>query len=66
MIKKVAMSQGFRLCFPDELGGIPYTQEEITEELADEALKPANIPETEAPEQPAPIFTANTFQEENK
>lgn len=63
MIKKVAMSQGFRLCFPDELGGIPYTQEEITEELSDEALKPANIPETEAPEQPAPIFTANTFQE---
>lgn len=63
MIKKVAMSQGFRLCFPDELGGIPYTQEEITEELSDEALKPANISENEAPEQPAPIFTANIFQE---
>ena len=62
MIKKVAMSQGFRLCFPDELGGIPYTQEEITEDLTDEALKSANIPETQAPEQ-APIFSANTFQE---
>lgn len=29
MIKKVAMAQGFRLCFSDELGGMPYTQEEI-------------------------------------
>lgn len=26
MIKKVAISQGFRLAFPDELGGIPYTE----------------------------------------
>lgn len=33
MIKKVAMSQGFRLCFPDELGGLPYTHEEITNNL---------------------------------
>lgn len=30
MIKKVAMSQGFRLCFPDELGGIPYTSDELS------------------------------------
>lgn len=29
MIKKVAMAQGFRLCFSDELGGMPYTKEEI-------------------------------------
>lgn len=28
MIKKVAISQGFRLCFSDELGGMPYTEEE--------------------------------------
>jgi phage recombination protein Bet len=31
MIKKVAISQGFRLCFSDELGGMPYTQEELPE-----------------------------------
>jgi phage recombination protein Bet len=31
MIKKVAMAQGFRLCFPDELGGIPYTPDETNE-----------------------------------
>jgi phage recombination protein Bet len=30
MIKKVAMAQGFRLCFSDELGGMPYTQEEMS------------------------------------
>lgn len=29
MIKKVAMAQGFRLCFSDELGGMPYTAEEM-------------------------------------
>lgn len=29
MIKKVAMAQGFRLCFPDENGGLPYTSEEL-------------------------------------
>jgi hypothetical protein len=28
MGRKVAIAQGFRLCFPDELGGMPYTQEE--------------------------------------
>jgi len=32
MIKKVAISQGFRLCFSDELGGMPYTTEEIPEQ----------------------------------
>jgi phage recombination protein Bet len=29
MIKKVAMAQGFRLCFSDELGGLPYTPDEV-------------------------------------
>lgn len=33
MTKKVAMAQGFRLCFSDELGGIPYTQEEMPETI---------------------------------
>lgn len=28
-LKKVAMSQGFRLCYPDELGGLPYIVEEM-------------------------------------
>jgi hypothetical protein len=44
MIKKVAMAQGFRLCFSDELGGMPYTSEELStiesEAVVVETLKP--------------------------
>ena len=29
MAKKVAIAQGFRLCFPTELAGLPYTKDEI-------------------------------------
>lgn len=29
MIKKVCIGQGFRLAFPDELGGMPYLKEEM-------------------------------------
>ena len=29
MLKKVVLSQAFRLAFPDEMGGLPYTVEEI-------------------------------------
>jgi len=32
-LKKVAISQGFRMCFPDELGGIPYDANELPEEM---------------------------------
>ena len=43
MIKKVAISQAFRLCFSDELGGMPYTADETpdikTEDIAHEEIK---------------------------
>ena len=29
MLKKVAMAQGFRLAFPDEIDGLPYTSDEM-------------------------------------
>jgi hypothetical protein len=32
MTKKVAIGQGFRLAFPNELGGMPYLAEEITDQ----------------------------------
>jgi len=32
MIKKVAIAQAFRMCFPDEFGGMPYTEEEAPAE----------------------------------
>jgi hypothetical protein len=33
MTKKVAISQGFRLCFSDELAGMPYTADEMPENV---------------------------------
>jgi phage recombination protein Bet len=32
MLKKVAISQGFRMCFNEILGGLPYTKEEVFDE----------------------------------
>lgn len=29
MLRKVLIGQGFRLCFPDEMGGLPYMPEEL-------------------------------------
>lgn len=40
MTKKVAMAQGFRLCFSDELGGMPYTSEETETQNADFEIMP--------------------------
>lgn len=48
MIKKVAMAQGFRLCFPDEIGGMPYT----ADELPDEMTAPRNVTPQEQPAAP--------------
>ncbi len=31
-LRKVAISQAFRMCFPDELGGIPYDSAELPQE----------------------------------
>lgn len=36
MIKKVAISQAFRLCFPDEYGGMPYTAEELPDYMTEQ------------------------------
>jgi phage recombination protein Bet len=46
MIKKVAMAQGFRLAFPDELGGMPYTADELHLEpvVEVEVIKKTPIP----------------------
>jgi len=40
MLKKVAIAQAFRMCFPDEFGGMPY----ISDELPDEMTKGFNSP----------------------
>lgn len=33
MLKKVVTAQGFRLCFPEEFGGMPYTNDELPDEM---------------------------------
>ena len=54
MLRKVAIAQGFRLCFPDELGGMPYTADELAEGMG--------IPNAmaEEPETPAPKAKSRT------
>jgi phage recombination protein Bet len=33
MLKKVAIAQAFRMAFPDEMGGMPYTKDELPDEM---------------------------------
>lgn len=48
MMKKVCIEQGFRLCFPDEMGGMPYGEEEVSYDTVIASEK--NItPEDEVP-----------------
>lgn len=47
MIQKVAIAQGFRMCFPCELGGMPYTSDEIPLQDVSNAIvetKPVSTP----------------------
>ena len=53
MLKKVCISQGFRLCFPDDLGGIPYTDAEMGAGEYGESEKIVNV-EAESSE---PIYS---------
>lgn len=58
MIKKVVIGQGFRLCFPSELGALPYLAEEITKsgekDVIDAQFEEVPVdddaPDTKAPE----------------
>jgi phage recombination protein Bet len=59
MLKKVAMAQGFRLCFSDELGGLPYTQEEIQAMPDEETPKPRKSePVSGSPEMATQVIKA--------
>lgn len=54
MCEKACISQGFRLCFPDELAGMPYTKEELPEGVMLSAVQPEKqIKAPELPEQKA-------------
>lgn len=47
MTKKVAVAQGFRLCFSDEFGGMPYTNDELgVEPVVEKNITPAEQTKT--------------------
>ncbi len=47
MIKKIAIGQGFRLAFPNELGGMPYLKEEL-EDITPQTHQPIQPPQKKA------------------
>jgi phage recombination protein Bet len=54
-LKKVAISQAFRMCFPDELGGMGYDPSEIPDDMNGNGqpdLKEPEKPVTESPKAP--------------
>jgi len=55
MTKKVAISQAFRLCFSDELGGMPYTSDEIQPEEVTENISHTEVFEAEVIPEVKPI-----------
>lgn len=62
MTKKVAIGQGFRLCFPDELGGMPYTSDEMDTEVRDITPPQETIQVQEAEPQPVQTIGATMPQ----
>lgn len=63
MLKKVAIGQGFRLCFSEELGGMPYLKEEIDTESS-ESLPKAEIKIDEEPVREVSIKTSSPTKKE--
>jgi len=58
MIKKVCIGQGFRLAFPNELGGMPYLQEELEGlQPNNEQQKPPLTPPGKKSDKPAETLT---------
>ena len=60
MTKKVAIAQAFRLCFPDEFGGMPHTSDEIATDPED--IEIINPEATQAIETPTPENKAEIEQ----
>lgn len=54
MCKKVAIAQAFRLCFPDEFGGMPYTSDELGVEQEAPVVERNVTPVQTAPVPPVP------------
>lgn len=69
MTKKVAISQGFRLCFSDELAGMPYTADEMPESNSSQPIDvthevvDTDTGEVTKPDYAASIRAATTIKE---
>lgn len=55
MTRKVAVAQAFRLCFPDEFGGMPYTNDEMGVEESAPTVERNVTPKEEPIENEEPI-----------
>lgn len=68
MIEKVAIAQAFRKAFPDELGGMPYTAEEMSDNNVVEvnaevvATNPIHTPQTVQQQQPVQTVQTQVMQ----
>ena len=62
MLKKVAIAQGFRLCFPEDLGGLPYTEEETEGLEIEKAPSIKSFKAETAKEETKPVVEAKTTE----
>ena len=69
MLKKCAIAQGFRQCFPDEMGALPYTDDELGVINVTPKDVPPEVPQTtqaiarEAAEDVTPQVASETKEE---
>lgn len=61
MTKKVAISQAFRLCFSDELGGMPYTSDEIPQQTEDISHELVNNAPLQVEAKPIPAMNGKQY-----
>jgi len=59
MIRKVAIAQAFRLAFPEEVGGLPYIAEEITDTSEQPSIELTPEPVEVKPNPAEPVIEVN-------
>lgn len=64
MLKKVAIAQGFRLAFPDEMGGMPYTSDELPDNMTGAVHGTGTAADPEVIPPPAPAAEQSAPSEE--
>ena len=63
MLRKVAMSQAYRMAFPDELGGMPYTQDELDLNVQTKVINDSNGNEYEIVDEQAQTQQQDTAKQ---